>query len=434
MDAIGTVDAAQWLPAARGIAAGLVLFVLLWAYDRRESLSSRGRLILGFSAAALGLAGLTVCAYRVATNFLSPRDWDFLCFWSYGRALALGQSPYDIAVLREIAAPLNPSAEFQSLNYCNYPPICLPLFWPLGYVSFPVAMATWYAVQISALAASIVLLRRYWDESRTWLGLAVTLGVVLTWHSTSSTLFYAQSTFLILLAILMAIHSQSPTWRGIWLGVAMVVKPIAAILMIDLAIRRQWRSVLACTAPLLLALGSFLLAQGVPGLLQYRDRNPLAGNVAFSFYVEEINDSLLAVLLRFFGSQPLAQPVFFLPFVIALGLLTAVTVAVLLRLPSRLESLGMGYVVTLALLAYPGTLKHYSILLFVSAALLWHKRSSVPGGAVAAVVTIAVAYGLVWSRWNFAAHLMVWTVFTVSLALASFKHSAASDAIAAPTR
>jgi len=434
VDAFGTFDAAFLLPAARGVAAGLVLFVLLRAYEGRESLSSRGRLILGLSATALGLAGLTACAYRVATNFLSPRDWDFLCFWSYGRALALGQSPYDIAVLREIAAPLNPSAEFQAMNYCNYPPICLPLFWPLGYLSFPVAMAVWYAVQISALVASIVMLRRFWDESKTWLGLAVTAGLVLTWHSTSTTLFYAQSTFLILLAVLLAMHSQSPSWRGIWLGVAMVVKPIAAILLIDVAIRRQWRSLVACAMPLLVALGLFLLAQGTTGLWQYRDRNPLAGNLAFSFYVEEINDSLLAVILRFFGSQPLGQPILFPPFVIALGLLTTATVAILLRLPGHLESLGMGYVVTLALLAYPGTLKHYSILLLVPAALLWHKRTSLPGGGMAAVVAIAAAYGLGWSRWNFAAHSMMWAMFTVLLTMASFKHSAPSGAMAAPTK
>lgn len=73
-----------------------------------------------------------------------------------------------------------------------------------------------------------------------------------------------------------------------------------------------------------------MLAQGVPGLLIYKNRNPLAGNLAFTFFVEPINDSLLAVLLRLSSSPPLTQPVLFAPFVMIAGLLTVTTVVVLL--------------------------------------------------------------------------------------------------------
>lgn len=431
MNSAETLNLLPWLSVARGIVVACGIFLLLRAYDRRSSLTRPGVLVLSLCFAMLALAGAGICAYRVATNLLSPRDWDFLCFWSFGRALALGQSPYNAEVLREIAIPFHPSAEFLSLHYCNYPPVCLPLFWPLGYLSFSAALVVWYAVQISALAASIIILRRYWDESKTRLGLFVTLALVLVLHSTHTTLFYAQSTFLLLLAVLGVIVNVAPVRRGICLGFAMLVKPIAMIFAIDLAMRREWRSLFACCLPPLVALGLFMCAQGVPGLLFYRDRNPLAGNLAFTFFVEPINDSLLAVLLRLSSSPPLAQPVLFAPFVIIAGLLTITTMVVLLRLPQELKLLGLGYVITLALLAYPGTLKHYSILLLIPCSLLWQQRAKLPGGRLTTIATIAFAFGLVWAKWNFAAHLAVWAAQTALFSVASFSflvtHSSVAD-------
>lgn len=429
------VSAVRSSPAVRGIVASVCLYAILWAYGRREQLSARGRLMLGLGAAALASLGLAICVYRVVNNFISPPDWDFLCFWTYGRALAQGQSPYDVAVLREIAAPHTQSAEFLKLNYCCYPPVCLPLFWGFGYLSFPAALVAWQIVQVSALVGCIELLRRFWDESRNWLGLLVTLAVVLSWHATLSTLFYAQTTFLLLGAILLSMLGQSPARRGIWLGLAILVKPIAAILAIDFVIRRQWRALLAILAPLGLALGLFLLAQGWPGLMYYKDRNPIAGDVAFIYYSEAANQSLLGVLLRWFDSPPLARPIFFPPFVLLGGLLTAVTLTALVRLPHRLVSLGTGYLVTLALLVYPGSLMHYPVLLLIPVAMLWRERNSLPGGPQAVALTIAIVYGLDWSRLSFAANLATWAAFTVLLTLAGAKRSAPATtlALAQPT-
>jgi hypothetical protein len=285
-------------------------------------------------------------------------------------------------------------------------------------------MIAWYGVQVIALIVCVILLRPLWDEAKTRLGLLVLLALILSWHSTSTTFFYAQTTFLMILAILLSMIIQSPAWRGIWLGLAIVVKPIAAILAIDIVFRRQWRSLVALPIPSSLALVLFLLAQGWAGLIYYKDHNPLAGDLSFVFYSEWANQSLLGVLLRWFESPPLARPVFFLPFMVLGGLLTAVTFAALVRLPRDLASLGMGYVVTLALLVYPGTLMHYSLLLIVPLTLLWRERANIPGGPVTVALTIALAYGLDWSKLNFAAHLATWSAFTVFLTLASAKRFA----------
>lgn len=417
MDFSEVVETIRASAAVRILVMAAAMYALLRAYACRESLSTRGRFLLGLAAAAFGCAGMLICCRNIATNFLSPREWDFLCFWTYAKALALGQSPYDIEVLREIATPQAPSSDFLEVNICLYPPISLPLFWPFGFLPFQASMAAWYFVQGGALVACAFLFRKLWDEARSWLGLLVAMAIFFSWHSTQSTLFYGQTNFLIMLAMLGMVHVPSPIWRGIYLGLAIIVKPIAAILVIDLALRRQWRSLLAMLVPPVIAFGLFLLIQGWPGLLSYRNRPPTEGVAAYPYYIGTANQSLLGVLLRWLEVAPFDRPVFYLPFIVLAGLLTVVSVAVLARLPSDAAPLGIGYVLTLALLVYPGTQMYYSLWLLVPFALLWRQRSSLPGGSWVAPLVIALAYGLIWSRWSFAAHLVAWLALTVLLGL-----------------
>jgi hypothetical protein len=391
------------------------MYALLYAYSRREALSARARLMLGIAASLVAALGLALCVRQVASNFIALRDWDFICFWTYGRAMALGQSPYDVQVLREIAAPLGPSAEFLEINVCLYPPICLPPYWPFGFLPFTASMAVWFGVQIAALVGSVALLRRIWDSGRTWLGLAVMLAVFFSWHSTALTLLYGQTNFLFLLAILGLVMLPSAIWRGIALGLAIVVKPIAAILLIDVALRRKWGTFASAFVPPVLALGAFLLLQGWPGFVRYLERDPK--DIVFAYYDGPFNQSLLAVLLRWYESPPLAKPVFFPPFVILAGILTAATLAVLFRMRKDLAPLGVGYVLVLALMVYPGTQMYYTLWLLLPLGMLWQCRESLAGGRWVVPLTIAVAFGLGGSRWNFAAHLVVWLVMSVVMSL-----------------
>jgi hypothetical protein len=409
------LDAVRAAPATRGIAAGVVMYALIWAYTRRQALSTRGRWLVGLAASLLAALGLALCLRAVAANFLTLRDWDFLCFWTYGRALALGESPYDVQTLREIAAPLGPSSEFLRLNVCLYPPIFLPVCWPFGYLPFTASMVVWFAIQISALAASIVVLRSLWDAERTWLGLAVTLAIFFSWHATQLTLLYGQTNFLFLLAILGAVLPKSPVLRGYSLGIAIVVKPIAAILLIDVLLRREWRTLLAVLVPPVIAFGAFLLIQGWPGLMRFVERDPK--DIDFAYYDSFFNQSLLGVLLRWFDSAPLANPIFFPPYVVLSGILTIATVVVLARLPRDWSALRMSYALILALMVYPGTQMYYSVWLFVPLALMWRERDLLVGGRWAWPLAVALTFGLGWSRWNLASHLALWLILTILFSL-----------------
>jgi hypothetical protein len=87
-------------------------------------------------------------------------------------------------------------------------------------------------------------------------------------------------------------------------------------------------------------------------------------------------------------------------------------------MPNHLTPLGIGYVLTLSLMVYPGTQMYYSVWLLVPLLLAWRERRALAGGSWAVPLVIAIAFGLGWSRWNFAAHLVTWLALTALLSAA----------------
>lgn len=403
-----TLEFAGSQPVVRGVAAAGVVAALLWGFQREWPGGSR-RWLLAVGAAAVALVGVLAVVYVTAKGIVSPPEWDFLCYWVYGQAMALGGSPFDPVLLREVAAPLDVSDEFRRELYCMYPPPSTVQFWPLGWLRPQVAAALWYSIQWLAAGSVAALVWRLLDERRRWTGLLVACALIFSLHSTISTFRFGQTNLLIVLAALAATLSAKPMRRGLWIGLATVVKPIGAILALDLLLKRDWKGLVGVSIPLALATLIFLALQGWQGLEQYRNKPRLPDDVQATFFTESTNQSLLATLLRATETAPGPRPILFPPFVVAAGLLTAITLVVVARLPRELSHLGIGCVLALALLVYPGTLTHYSIGLIVPIAAAWSVRERLRGGTPAVIVMAALAYGLVWSRLEFAANLAVWT-------------------------
>lgn len=400
----------------RGVVAGGVWFVLLTAFHRRRSLTMRGLWMVGFVAGTIALLGFVACLWATATNILAPREYDFLFFWSFGQALNLG-SPYDVELLRRLGESRGASDVYQQEVYCLYPPICLPFFWPLGWLPYQSAITVWYLALWGGLIATVVQLRRLLETQWSWLGWLVAAALVLGLQATYSAMFYAQTDFWLVAAWLAACLTTNSKRQGIWLGLAIVVKPLAAVVALDLLVRNQWRSLAAMAVPPVAGLAIFLALQGPVGLETYGNRNPLAEEILTAKYTEPMNQSLLSVLLRASDSQPGKRPVLFAPFVILGSLLTLITATVLFRLSEELRPLGIGYTVALGLLIYPGSLAHYCVFLLVAMALLWRERERLSCPAWALIATIAIPYGLVWGRAFFAANLVAWLLLTVLLSL-----------------
>jgi Glycosyltransferase family 87 len=160
----------------------------------------------------------------------------------------------DIAAARLFIAGVNPygpqirDAHAQLLGlpvdgtfpHFPHPPFSLIISWPLGYASYPVAAAAWFAVTIAlvfvlaALLAENISSRQRWgDTAPEPKALLTCFGLLLAWPPVLYNLEKGQ--WSILLAVLVALGWRSlsrarVTAAGAWLGAAAAVKVFPVVL------------------------------------------------------------------------------------------------------------------------------------------------------------------------------------------------------------
>ena len=187
---------------------------------------------------------------------------------------------------------------------------------------------------------------------------------------------------------------------------------VLVIFLLHPTIRRRWR-VLAWTAigSLILAIAS-LAVLGPTTFFSYFTTHPVSRLPAW-VYTERINQSLAAVVLRTSGQGMGNKSLLTQPLFVALALLlTAVTGYVVHRARHDSEW-SLALVLVLALLLYPGTLAHYTVILLIPLLLVWNDRGNMWAGAWGTAGLISLIYGLIalfQSNSTFAAMLMVWVV------------------------
>lgn len=339
----------------------------MWAREReRPTLRS---FWLGCLTACLAV-GLRWTVQDFTTCLRSPQEWDVLCWYLYGRTAAAGLSVYRAAdltaALAQIDLPFALSADFRALVTViifRYPPATLLLFRPLGELSFETANLLSRAVLLGATltcAGIVPYAFRMWPRGPRGLLAAAALLLSLPGHY--SNLEFAQTNSLVLLGVLLFAAASIHTTRALALALAVIVKPIAAVLAIDILRRRALRELLllalvlaAATAVAVVALGS--------GLVTDYLETELIGTIPAAHFAFAVNHSLLAALLRaglipVEGGSPVLHPTF-----LALSfLLTLCTLLATARMKDR--SLTLGTWICLGLVLYPNTLVHYGVLLF----------------------------------------------------------------------
>jgi len=202
-------------------------------------------------------------------------------------------------------------------------------------------------------------------------------------------------------------HERERPRAGLWAVLAVFVKPVMGVLLIDLLARRQWRG-LSVAAGAALALGAATLSVfGAPVFMSYLFDNPTL-RVAPRLYMQPVNQSLIATLIRALGHDSSAAPALANPiFLVTGGLLSLVSFGVLLTLRGVHRRWGMAILTTYALLIYPQTLHHYSVLLVVPLLMLYQgyretRRDLLLVSMFIAAVFILMEYSA------FSANLLVW--------------------------
>jgi hypothetical protein len=271
-----------------------------------------------------------------------------------------------------------------------YAPPVLLLYAPLTALGFTGAKVVAVIANLACVPLVAWLLVRLLRAPPAAVPLA--LLAVAAFQEVQRTLILGQINLLLLLALALAMlwaDEERPVAAGVLLGLATLVKPIPAALVLAFALRRQWRGAAAWLATLLLCGSLSVMLFGIE-----RNRDFLAATraVASQPNAGPGNQSLRALQLRASGDESppaLARDTTW--WLSALALVGASAAVVVLR-PAAPLRLGLALFLAAGLLASPRSLDNYSIWLLPALALAFWE--SARAGRWWLVVLSGAAYHL----------------------------------------
>lgn len=397
----------------RAVLLGLFLGTVLVAHGSLTQQSNR-RAHAAFLGLCIGTVVVAAYWLRWSIRFSNPDEWDYLCFYLNGQVAARGLNFYDqgvfVDVFRELLIPYAPSRGFMN-GYLHttfpYPPPTMFLFLPLGYFDYTSANILWMGIVLGAFVLCILAAYKAFFSGYGLNSLMLLCVILLVLPMTSRVFRYEQTTFFMFLASLLFWQERDGPRAGLWAVLAVLVKPVMGVLLLYLLVRRQWRGVLVAAGAGLCIAALTLSVFGAPVFMSYLFDNP-ALRLSEKLYTQSINQSLIATIIRVFGhdfqaASPLANPIF----LVTGGLLSLGSFAALLLLRETHRHWGIAILIPYALIIYPQTLHHYSVLLVLPLLVLYQEyRGARPRligmSALIATVLVVMEYSA------FSANLLVW--------------------------
>lgn len=375
----------------------LVPLPLLFAFPYRYE--SGKRAFLAFTLSLCALAGACLLYFgktMVLQKMNAPDEWDFLAFWTFAQVGNSGSDFYKPEFFQLLKLPWTPSTGFvnETLKVgFLYPPITMFLFLPLAWLGVTQGFLLWYAAIFAAMAASIYLLWSYFLREEGFSGLLFSAALVLFFPSTKDIMYYGQTLFFALCALLGFWRSRNAFKSGMALAFGLAIKPLFMILVLVPVLKKSWRT-LSGFAATSFALGILAMAYfGLGTVLSYFTEKP-ASKLPLSVYVESVNQSLSSFFLKL-GFGPLGHsPAITLPFVLVALILVGITAWAVHRCPAEEYRWGLSLTIMLALLIYPGSQTHYGVLGLPALFMIWKYREKLPGGTGRipfAIVSIYIA-------------------------------------------
>ncbi len=375
------------------ILLGIVPFTLAGlALRSRASMAQRmvWTVVVG-AVIVLAAARLILLA---AHNVHAVPVWDFLGFWFNAHVAAARENIYNPLYATELARSFAVTPVFRreiiDVGFW-YPPGSIFIFLILAlFANIHAAYAVWYAIQAAALILAIWLLARTFLREDGLAGVLAAAALTLALPAASSTVAAGQTNFLLLLGLALFWRAKERFTGGLWLGFAVLVKPLVAILVIPLLIRR-WFAPVGGTV-LVVVLATIAAGGIVPGALSaYLHANP-SSKLPPWVYTEASNTSLLGAILR--AAHPVAITGIPLPisFAVSSIVLLLISAWLCVRLRSDAADLAVSLWLVLGLLLYPVSQDFYAILLIVPLLVLWRRRRSFAWQSAGCIVLVTVLY------------------------------------------
>ncbi|NVO20142.1 MAG: DUF2029 domain-containing protein [Bacteroidetes bacterium] len=338
-------------------------------------------ILAGISA---GMAGyyLFVCWQL----FFSILEWDFLAFYVYGKAGAEGLQFYNpesfTNILAAIHLPFEVSKDFADSIIkvgVSYPPTTMLMLAPFGFLDLYTANILWRTFIISFLVLDILLIYRIFlaKESRL-IHLLIIMTLILIFRGSLKTVYLSQTVFLMLFCILL-IYRDPDNWKsGIYLAIAVMIKPIAIVWGLYYLVNRRFKPFYSfvISGVVLVALTIFFF--GINNFVTYFTSNPTLRIPAF-VYNDNFNQSLNAVFGRFVSHYNISFLTVNKEIIIA-GIsifLIGITCIASFRLAKQDKRNAFMIFVPLSLLVYPGCLVNYTPMLLPIFFCLLHSKEKI---------------------------------------------------------
>jgi hypothetical protein len=321
-----------------------------------------------------GVASLILAFYvrSLMHTFSNIVEWDFLCFYLNGKATVDGLSLYDPSsfsnVLSNVHLPFNLSDSFYSgaiQTGVIYPPTTMLLLAPLGYLDVNTANIVWRMFVLSFLVIDILLMFRIFKihESK-WVQLMLIAVLILVFPGSKGTLDVSQTNFFILFLLLL-IYKDPDNWKaGIYLALAVIVKPIPVVWALYFIINKKWKPLFSFVIAGMVIVLLSIMQLGFNNFMTYFTSPPIL-RIPSSSFSEDINQSINAVFSRISLQMGLDS---FLQHLNGIVLVVTIVLAILTciasyKLAKTNDKASFLIFLPLSLLIFPGTLTHYAVQL-----------------------------------------------------------------------
>lgn len=343
----------------------------------RRILSSRQpamvllKYLLVLVAFILGLTSLQVSLQSLVRPFVYHKD--FIQEYLLAKAVLKGVDPFlplpELA-LRFLGPLPNPVLQHPT----PHPPAVAWLSLPLGLLSYEQAAVVWFLFEIVCIVAAIYLLLRWFGRRP---GLALTLFTALLalgWNPFWEELITGQLMTLLLLLLIgawLAFRSGDEITGGVLFGLSIALKLVAWPIIIFLAIRRNWRAVIAAGAAGLVANLAAALLMGFERVLYYYLE--VGTKVSSLYHASDYNFSLWTIGWRAFEGtgSPVVTGATADPLVAAPGAARLVSfgiplamlgVGLVWALRARSFDVSFGILICVSILVSPVAWRHYLVL------------------------------------------------------------------------
>jgi len=256
-------------------------------------------------------------------------EWDFLDFYISSSLAARGLDFYNPDNYALISIPIKPSPEFiEEVMHVGskYPPPSLLFFIPFGFLSYKMALVSWYACNFFFFVGSIGVLSLMLSKDKPyWIRFILVSALFFIFPGINITFYYAQLNFIALFFLACFVLFQNKPYAGIFLAVSILFRPFLGLILIERILQKKYSQVIFCISFLLgLSFLSFLHF-GKDIFFHYFIDGPIE-KIPLWMFSEDSNISLSAFLLRNGLIEPIWPPPYFHPvFMIMVVTITAIT-------------------------------------------------------------------------------------------------------------